>query len=71
MRKCESRISETISDSDRRAWRAKRLAVESVFRFRVKLTRLGLRNDLGLPIIIIVHFMRENRPGQPLRRATI
>ena len=60
MRKWESRISETTSESDRLAWRASRLAITSVSLLSVKLTRLGLRKDLGLPIGIIAHFMRKN-----------
>src|SRR5208337_494247 len=52
------------SESDLLTWRARRRAITSVSRLRVKLTRLGLRNDLGLPMIIIAHFMRENQPGQ-------
>ena len=59
MRKWESRISETSSESDLLAWRASRRAVTSVSLLSVKLTRLGLRKDLGLPIRIIAHFMRK------------
>ena len=39
-----------ISESDRRARRARRRADTSVSRFSVRLTRVGLRNDLGLAI---------------------
>ena len=60
LRKWESRISEITSESDRLAWRASRRAVTSVSLLSVKLTRLGLRKDLGLPIGIIAHFMRKN-----------
>jgi hypothetical protein len=41
-------MSETITESDRRTSRARRRATTSVSRFSVKLTRVGLRNDLGL-----------------------
>ena len=49
-----------ISESERRARRASRRATTRVSRLRVKLTRVGLRNDFGLPISIYAHFMREN-----------
>jgi hypothetical protein len=71
LRKWESRISETSSERDRLAWRASRRAVTSVSLLSVKLTRLGLRKDLGLPIGIIAHFMRENsQPSSALVRVS-
>jgi hypothetical protein len=39
-----------ISESERWARRASRRAMVKVSLFRVKLTRVGLRNDLGLAI---------------------
>ncbi len=79
MRKWESRISETSSESDLLAWRASRRAVTSVSLLSVKLTRLGLRKDLGLPIGIMAHFMRKNslsssaapRPWSVVRRRLV
>jgi hypothetical protein len=48
------------SERDLLACRASRRATTSVSRLRVKLTRLGLRNDFGLPILVTAHFMRKN-----------
>ena len=45
-----SRISDTTTERDLRVWRASRRAVCRVLRSSVRLTRVGLRKDFGLPI---------------------
>jgi hypothetical protein len=50
LRKYPSRISETNSERERRFSRASRRALTTVSRFNVRLTRVGLRKDLGLAI---------------------
>jgi hypothetical protein len=52
------------SERDLLACRASRRATTSVSRLRVRLTRLGLRNDFGLPMLVTAHFMRKNLKRQ-------
>ena len=63
LRKYPSRIPETVSERDRRARRASRRARSKVSRSRVRLTRVGLRNDLGLAIRRYCAFYAQKPPG--------